>query len=84
MITHLDGEEVHEMTYKVNQAIRIREAMFDMLKDKEKRQNNSKEWQEEYRELDFRFEELIGGMNREEQAEMFQKLIKKANQEGEA
>jgi hypothetical protein len=58
--------------------------MFDMIKDKEKKQNNAKEWQEEYRELDFRFEELIGGMNREEQAEMFQKLIKKANQEGEA
>ena len=55
------------MTYKVKEALRIREEMIEMLKMKKRRQEEKQEWQAEYRELDFRWEHVISTMTVDEQ-----------------
>jgi hypothetical protein len=62
--------------YKVDEAIRIRKAMRE-------HRRLSKAMDADYRELDLQYEELIGSMNDQEQAEMFKRLIKTAAKEGE-
>jgi hypothetical protein len=62
--------------YKVDEAMRIRKAMRE-------HRRLSKAMDADYRELDLQYEELIGNMNDQEQAEMFKRLIKTVAKEGE-
>lgn len=69
MTIHSDGEEVLEMTYKVDEAMRIRKAMRE-------HRRLAKAMDADYREMDLQYEELIQSLNEEEQKEMYQKLMK--------
>jgi hypothetical protein len=62
--------------YKVDEAMRIRKAMRE-------HRRLAKAMDADYRELDLQYEELIGNMNDQEQAEMFKRLIKTGAKEGE-
>ena len=56
------------MTFKVNEAIRIRNAMREHRK-------LSKAMNADYREMDLQYEELIQSFNEAEQKEMYQRLM---------
>jgi hypothetical protein len=68
MITHSDGEEVQEVTIKVDEAMRIRDAMRE-----HRRLAKAMDW--DYRKLDLQYENLIQSFNEEEQKEMYQRLM---------
>ncbi len=57
------------MTIKVDEAMRIRDAMRE-------HRRLAKAMDADYREMDLQYEELIQSFNESEQKEMYQKLMK--------